>query len=291
MRLILHGEIPLARCEASQLHGITEHLSERDISPHTEHVTLSLSFGDGTFSFHDTSHDWRINVFTTVYLDIHQRLKDLSSGLGQGFSEWILGGDSEGIGTRINNVGGTVFKDISNIDDWIACERALYHKLMEGLLNGSNILGWNWSTNYPTNKLTLSVSQFWISRLNVSDDSSILTSTSWLLFVEIVEVCLSCNCLSIVYTWSTNLNLDSELSFHSLCVYLQMKLPHTTDNNLFWLLVHIDRKSWVLSLEFGKGLLELCRTWRLGGLDCQAHNWLRNVHALTSNHVLHVPGG
>ncbi len=69
---VLHWEISLTWCETSKFHGISEHFSEWNISPHAEHVAFGLSFGDWSFPLHDTGHDGWIDILAAVDFYIHE---------------------------------------------------------------------------------------------------------------------------------------------------------------------------------------------------------------------------
>ena len=127
---------------------------------------------------------------------------------------------------------------------------------MESFLHSRNIFGRNWCSNHTGNKLTFSLISLWINWLNISHNSSVLSSTARLLLVKIVKVSLFSNGFPVVDTWSSGFNLNLEFSLHSLHVDLQVKFTHSTDNNLFWLFVDVYSKSRILTLEFWQSFLE-----------------------------------
>lgn len=291
MRLVFHGEITLTWSQTSQFHRITEHLSQRHIGSHAEHIALGFSFSDWSLSLHYASHDCRINILTAVYFNIHQGLQNLSSSIGQGFSERVFSGNCKGICAGIDNMSGTVLQDVSDVDDRVTGLWALVHQFHKGLLHSCNVFWRNGCTNNFALEFTFGCAKLISHWLNVPHYSRILASTSWLFLVQIIEVGLLCDCFSIVDTWSSDFDVNTELSFHSFSINLQMQLTHAADYYFLWFFIDANDKSWVFSLEFWDGLLELWGAWWTCGLDGQTHDWLRHVHTLASNNVFHVAWG
>lgn len=83
----------------------------------------------------------------------------MSSSITKSFSERISGGNTEGISAGIDNVGGTIFKNVSDVDDRVTSLRTFVHEFIESFLNGSDIFGRNGSTNNSAYELAFCFSR------------------------------------------------------------------------------------------------------------------------------------
>jgi hypothetical protein len=156
-------------------------------------------------------------------------------------------------------MGGSVLQDVPDIDDWVSGLRSFIDELVEGFLHSSDIFWWNRSSHNFIHKLAFRLPVLALRNgLNIPSDSSVLTSTSCLFFMKIVEMGFLTDGFTIVDPRRTHYDIHSELSFHPFNVDLKMKLSHPTDDDLLRLFVNGDRESWILSLEFRQGFAELC---------------------------------
>lgn len=105
-------------------------------------------------------------------------------------------------------------------------------------------------------KVSVGVINLVIDRLNVSDDLGVLASTTTLLLVQIVELCLGADRLSVVDSRVSNDEVNVVFSLHALAVDKQMQFAHAADDDLLAFFVLVYYESWVLSLEPIKRLQE-----------------------------------
>jgi hypothetical protein len=176
----------------------------------------------------------------------------------------------------------SVLEHISHADDWVACLWSLLAELMEGLLDCWNILiGYILSLSgidKHISHICILISDVLVDWLNISNDLGVLSGTTCLLFVKIVELGLGPDGLSVVNGWISNVDVDIILSLDSLAVDEEMKLTHARDNNFLTFLIVIDSESWILPLESIQGLKEGVEIGHLLGLDGERHNGVWNVH-------------
>lgn len=254
MLLVLHRELAFSGGQASQFHCVTEHLAKRNIGFQDEEVSSGFCFGDGASSFEDACHDFLVDVLVDVDFDVHQGLEDLLVGTDHCLVEGITSGNSECIGRGIDNVGGSVFEDETSVDDWVSGLRAFENNIVEGLANCSHVLWWNVGTNNFTDKLIAGFISFRIDWLNVPNDSGILTSSSRLLLMQIIEILPLSDGFPVIDSRLTSCALHSKLSSDPLDIDLKMQLSHSTDDHLLGFLVNIDGECRILSFEFRQSL-------------------------------------
>lgn len=126
----------------------------------------------------------------------------------------------------------SILKDKSRVNDRIASLRALLTGFVEGFTDSSDKLRRNTSSYNFIYKLISSSIAMGINWLDISDDSCILSSTTRLFLMEIIEAMPLSDSFSIVDSWLTRLTVYSELSLYSFDVYLKMQLSHATDDHL-----------------------------------------------------------
>jgi hypothetical protein len=139
MHFVFHGELTKALSGTSELCGVTEHGSKRDISIENEQASLGLSVSDGTTTSHKLTHDGCLILSGNGDLNIHDRLENLRTGLFKSLSERILSCKGECKGAGIDNVSLAISKYILNTNDWVACLGSLLGALMESFFNCRNI--------------------------------------------------------------------------------------------------------------------------------------------------------
>ena len=129
----------------------------------------------------------------------------------------------------------TISQHVVDTDDRVAGLRALLRALVEGLLNGWNVLVGDVLTLGLIDELAGKV---WFLTLlgflwlNVADNTSKLARTTRLLLVKEVESLFRTDSLAVVYGWVSNNQIDVVLSLHSLTVNEEMELSHARDNDL-----------------------------------------------------------
>lgn len=117
---------------------------------------------------------------------------------------------------------GSVFKDKSGVDDWVASLRAFLASFVEGFADSSDKFRRNICSNNFIYKLVSSLIATRIDRFNVSDDSCILTCTTRLLFVQVIKTMPLSDSFPVVDAWLAGLAINSKLSFYSLDVNLKV---------------------------------------------------------------------
>ena len=88
---------------------------------------------------------------------------------------------------------------------WVACLRSLLCTLMKGLFYARDVLIRHIITNgsilEDAAKVCIWVVDIFVYWLNVAYNFRILTSTTTLLLVQVVELCFSTDSLSVVHSW------------------------------------------------------------------------------------------
>ena len=147
----------------------------------------------------------------------------------------------------------SISKHVADTDNGVASLGALLRALMERLLDGRDVLVGHVVTSSGVLEHAAQFCIFIIdgvvARLHVSNNSSVLSSTSGLFLVQIVELGFGSDSLTVVDGRVTNDEVDVILTLHALAVDEQMELTHTRDDDLLTLLILLHHKSGVFSLE------------------------------------------
>ena len=129
----------------------------------------------------------------------------------------------------------TISQHVVDTYDRVAGLRALLRALVEGFLNGWNVLVGDVLTLGLIDELAGKV---WFLTLlgflwlNVADNTGKLARTTRLLLVKKVESLFRTDSLAVVYGWVSNNQIDVVLSLHSLTVNEEMELSHARDDYL-----------------------------------------------------------
>ena len=147
----------------------------------------------------------------------------------------------------------TVLEDVSHADDGITCFGSILGEFVECLFNSWHVL--------VGNVLTLSfveehvvhfrifISDVAVDRLDIAYNPGILSCSTTLLFVKIVEFMLGSDRFSVIDRWVAYDNIDVILSLDSFTIDKQMKFTHTRYDDFFIFFIVLNRKSWVFALK------------------------------------------
>ncbi len=150
---------------------------------------------------------------------------------------------------------GSVLKDKTSINDRVASLRTLVYQIIKSFSNSSNKLGRNICSYHFANKFIPRLVALGINWFDITDDSSVLTCTSCLLFMKKIEVLFLEYSLTIIYARLSCFTVYSKLSFYPLNVDLKMKLTHATDNHFLGLFVNGNLEGRIFPLKFRKSFL------------------------------------
>ncbi|KAH3669422.1 hypothetical protein OGAPHI_001543 [Ogataea philodendri] len=222
---------------------------------------------------HHNVHDW----FQHNGLGTHKRL-----------FERELRGSLERQLRRVHHVSLTIVNQHVHSQNTRARQWTLLDALVESLLTGQQILLWDLTSNNlglevidePDIVLGSGSHVLRIAHgggLELSHHLGVLTGTSRLLLVGVLERSRAQNGFSVRNAWPAHCAVHVVLTAHSLDVDLQMELAHSADDGLLGVLVVVDSESRVFFLEPVHSFREI---HRVGGLRCdrQRNNSIRNVH-------------
>ena len=115
-------------------------------------------------------------------------------------------------------------------------------------------------------------------RFDITCNTSILTGTTSLLLVCIVEVCSLTDSFSVSDFWLTYSYFSLVLSLHSLDVYIQVKLSHTLDDSLVRLWVYICLECRVFLCKSVESLGHVVCSLLVNRSDGKRDNRIWNEH-------------
>lgn len=120
-----------------------------------------------------------------------------------------------------------VSEDVAHAHYWVASLRSLLNALVKRLFNGRDVFVRDVSALGGVLELARQVSILHLSgRLDVSNDTGVLTRPSTLLLVQEVEVGFGGDGLAVVDCRVSNHQVDVVLTLHAFAVHKQVQLTH-----------------------------------------------------------------
>mmetsp|Transcript_7328 Transcript_7328/g.11591 ORF Transcript_7328/g.11591 Transcript_7328/m.11591 type:complete len:647 (+) Transcript_7328:221-2161(+) len=235
----LHGVVGSAFTHRSQSGDVLEHVGERNLSTDSLHITTFTEFTDNTTTRVDVPKDISHVFFRCRDIDLHQRFHKTGLCLSQTFSGGSPSGNLEGHYRRINVVVCSIDKGGFHTKDRESSNNSLSKDGLNSLLNTRNVFLRNTSTLDVRSKLKVHGSFFLAELLGFEDDfdTCVLTRSSRLLLVCVVNLSSRCNGFTVRHLWCTDIALNVEFTFHTVNNDLKVKFTHTFDDGLSGLFV------------------------------------------------------
>ena len=175
----------------------------------------------------------------------------------------------------------TVEKGYLVVNNFVTSENAIFCRLFDSVENWLDIFFWNGTAHRLINKSfsVLKVCSCW-HWLDVDNAVTVLTFTTTLTNEFALSVSRLFDGFFICNLWRANVCLHFKLSKKSVNNDFKVKFAHTSDDGLTRFLVGVGFESWVLFSKFHK-----CKhhffLHKFGfRLDCNANNWVWEVHTL-----------
>lgn len=150
-----------------------------------------------------------------------------------------------------------ILKHITEVNHRVTRKWSLIHQIIKGLLHCSYILWWDARARHIIYEFVAGLLIIGdLDGLYIADHTSVLTSSTRLLLVQVVEICLAADGFTVVDAWCTDLNVQAEFTTHTLRVDLQVELSHSADDDLLRLLIDTHAEGGILALELGECFLE-----------------------------------
>lgn len=274
---VLHRELTLALGLTTDLGGITEHGVQGDLGHTAEVILARLGVDNGSLALVDASNDSTLEFDGGSDVDLHDGLHDHGVGLHVSVLEGVHGSNLESQLGRINSVGGSVLQNHAHTGDGVTDQETLLHTLLETLLTGRDKVGGDVASNNSVLEEGVDALLVHLGGLDEALDTTILTSTSRLLLVGVVELGTVLDGFSEGDLRLAGDAVDVVLTTHTLDVNLEMQLSHARDNSLLGLAVDVDLEGRILLLEAVQGLGEVGGLLALG-LEGQGNNGVGYEH-------------
>ena len=158
--------------------------------------------------------------------------------------------------------------------------RTFLHCIPKALITRRNKFFWNNTTFchiYKVVFLNLFVN-FHFNRLNITGNTSILSCSSGLLFVSIVEFGFLSDCLTICNLRTSCFYFTFVFALHSFKIYIQVKLSHTLDNSLVGFGVNIALECRIFLCKAVQSFCHLIRTLFVFRINCKRYYRCWNIH-------------
>ncbi|KAF5048383.1 hypothetical protein DSECCO2_450710 [anaerobic digester metagenome] len=214
-------------------------------------------------------------------LDLHDRLKDDRLGPLKRFAECTQSSSLERLIGRVDRVPGTIVHYSPDSDDREANLAALLDGQLEALVAGRNIFGRDGSTLDLVDKLVvlvlLSLDRI-RKRLKVTGNSCILTRTTGLLLVGVVEVGTGGDCLAVGHLGLTDFNLCLVLALHTLDIDFEVQFTHALDDGLVGLGIDVAAECGIFLGKAVESLAHIVGSLLVHRLDGQRNNRVGNKH-------------
>ena len=277
----LHRELGLTLGEGAQDRGVAEHLGKRDLCDDRALVVVLGRGDDHASSLVDRAEDVALELAGAGDLDLHDRLEDGGLRLLVCLLE---GSDRSGLERHVAGVDGvpcTIVDDTADTDDGEADLAALLHSRLEALVTGGDVLGRNRTALDLVDELVvldLALARL-LDRLDVSGHAGILSRTTGLLLVGVVELRLLGDGLAVCDLRLTDLDLGLVLPLHPLDVDVEVQLAHSLDDCLGALGIDIGLEGRILLGEAVEGLGHVVRSLLVDRLDCKRDDRVGDEHA------------
>jgi len=125
----------------------------------------------------------------------------------------------------------TICKNVLHADYWIACLGTLFSPFVEGLFNRWNVFIRDILSRGSIDELIvhhgIRVSDVFIEWFQIANDFCVLTCSSRLLLVKVIEGLFLANRLPVVHSWVSNDDRHLVFSSDTFAVDKEMELTHT----------------------------------------------------------------
>mmetsp|Transcript_15354 Transcript_15354/g.20245 ORF Transcript_15354/g.20245 Transcript_15354/m.20245 type:complete len:294 (-) Transcript_15354:21-902(-) len=123
-------------------------------------------------------------------------------------------------------------------------------------------------------------------RLEGKLNTSILSRTTRLLLVGVVNLSNSCDGLTVRHLGCTNIGLNVELTLHAVNNNFQVKLSHTFNDGLTSFFVTTETEGWILGSKTDKGLRHFLLIGLGLGFDGNLNDGFREFHLLKDDSIV-----
>ena len=173
----------------------------------------------------------------------------------------------------------TIIKCNLNINNIIVCKNTRKHSTLDTLVNCWDIFLRNSTTNDCIDEL---IALAWV-RLNSNLNMTILSFTTRLSCILLVNLCCCADCFLVCNLWLTNISFNLKLTEKSVYYDFEVKLTHTSDDSLSCFFVCISLECWVFFCKLCKSNTHFFLTSLSLRLDSNTDNWVWEFHRLEDN--------
>mmetsp|Transcript_17040 Transcript_17040/g.30531 ORF Transcript_17040/g.30531 Transcript_17040/m.30531 type:complete len:528 (-) Transcript_17040:940-2523(-) len=223
-------------------------------------------------------------------IDLHDRLTEAGLGLHHTLPEASTTGDFESHNGRVDIVVGTIQEGGLESADGEASERSSHGFGLNTLDNTRNVLLGHGTTLDFRHELEARgvVLLSSLPRLEVDDDAGVLSGSSRLLLVGVIDFGLGGDGLTVGDLRSTDVAFDVELASHTVNDNVEVQLSHTFDDGLSRGLVTREAEGRVFLCKLVEGVGHLFLVSLRLGLDRNLDDRLGEVHLLENDVVIRV---
>ena len=218
---ILHWKLSHSLSFSSQLCCVSEHLRKRHVSCDWEKLSTAFCLRDRALSFNECPHYTRLILSRHLYRHTHYWFQDQWISTEKCFLKCIASSCHKRHGTWVDHVSLPILKHKSHGYYRVASIWSFFSLFVKCLLNRRNVLSWNIHAFCFVNEFTTTIWIFCLGNwLNIADNLSVLTGSSSLLFMQIIEISFTRYSLSVIDSGVAYFNSNSVLSSHALCINL-----------------------------------------------------------------------
>ncbi len=174
----------------------------------------------------------------------------------------------------------SVFKNNFNTHDRESNKWTFSRLLFETLFNSRDEFLRNTSADNVVREFKYSAIFLRWKRLDFTNDLRVLTRTTRLFFMSVIEFSHLRDSLTVSNLRLTHDHFTIEFTFHTFNVNFQVKLTHTRDDSFVRFIITVYAESRIFLTEFLQRFGEVIRTGFIFRRYCQADNRIRNVHRL-----------
>ena len=270
-----HAELALALSSSTELRAEAKHSVQTAVADESEILTANIGVVDGSVTLVHEHKNVTLELVGGGDGGLHERLKNLTTSLGERLLEGHLRSQVESVIGRISNVSGTIVNNHLRANNLVTQERTLFANSLETLgTSRQELVG-----NVATDDLALIVVLIGlVVRLDPSSNTSKVTRTTTLSLEEEIIIGSTGDSLTVGNTRLASDTVGLVLTSKTFDVDFKMQFTHARDDSLLTLRVDVDTESGILTLESVHSLTEVVGIASSLGLDRQRHDSIGDEH-------------
>mmetsp|Transcript_37450 Transcript_37450/g.112301 ORF Transcript_37450/g.112301 Transcript_37450/m.112301 type:complete len:411 (-) Transcript_37450:1631-2863(-) len=283
----LHGVVRPSLGHTSQTGHVLEHVRQGDLGRNGLGIAPLSQITNKSSAGVDVSNNVTHVLLGGSDVDLHEGFHKPRLGLAQSLPGSSAAGNFECHNRRINVMVGTINETSLHSQNGETSNDSRSENRRDAFLNTRDVLlGDGPSLDVS---LELEVHAVLISHVlgdELELDTCVLTGSTRLLLVGVIDLGLLCDGLAVRDLGGANIGLDIELALHAIDNDLEVELTHTLNNSLPGLLITRETEGRILLREADEGVSHLLLISFGLGLNSDLDDGLGEVHLLENDSII-----